>query len=269
MKFITKIIALIKKIMDDKIDKAAALVAYYSLLAFFPFMIFLLTVISYSSINPQEILSSLAKVLPSSATELVSSVVIDTYSNSSQNLLSFGIIFALFSGSGGVSAIISGLNTAYNIKENRNFVLLFFMAIFYTVVLALAVVVCSSLVVFGEVLGNGLVRFLNLDYSFKAFWNFYRILLPLVLIFVMFILIYKVFPAKKLQTRRVIPGAAFTTIGWYITSVLFAFYVNNFGNYSKVYGSIGAVIVLMTWIYITSFIILIGGEINAHFGDIK
>jgi len=78
-----------------------------------------------------------------------------------------------------------------------------------------------------------------------------------------FALIYHYIPSRRLKWREVIPGAIFSTLGWIVVSFGFAFYVNNFGDYSKVYGSIGAVIILLTWLYLTSVIIIIGGEINA------
>ncbi|MCM1988471.1 YihY/virulence factor BrkB family protein [Oceanirhabdus seepicola] len=267
MNFISKIVALIKKILDDQISKVAAVLSYFSLLSFFPFMIFLLTLVSYSKISVESILQEFGKYLPESAYELVQSVIIDTFQNSNQNLLSFGILFALYAGSGGIRAIMDGLNTAYNVKENRNIIYIFFISIIYTIALAVIIIFSFTLIIFGEVIGNTVINWFDGLGNFKYFWDFYRMAFTLFLIFSVFVGMYCTFPARKLKIIKVIPGALFTTLGWFISSLGFSFYVNNFANYSKVYGSLGAVIILMTWIYITSMMILIGGELNAFLNE--
>ncbi|WBW99269.1 YihY/virulence factor BrkB family protein [Oceanirhabdus sp. W0125-5] len=267
MKFITKVFALIKKILDDQISKVAAVLSYFSLLSFFPFMIFLLTLVSYSEISVDSLVQELGKFLPESAYELVKSVIIDTFQSSNQNLLSFGILFALYAGSGGIRAIMDGLNTAYNVKENRNFIFIFFISIVYTVALAVIIIFSFTLIIFGEVIGNTVINWFNGNRSFKYFWDFYRVGFTLFLIFIVFVGMYCTFPARKLKIKKVIPGALFTTLGWFVSSLGFSYYVNNFANYSRVYGSLGAVIILMTWIYITSMMILIGGELNAFLNE--
>ncbi len=267
MNFINKIVTLIKKILDDQISKVAALISYFSLLSFFPFMIFLLTLVSYSKIRVESMLQEFGKYLPESAYELVQSVIIDTFQNSSQNLLSFGIIFTLYAGSGGIRAIMDGLNTAYNVKENRSFIYIFFISIVYTIALAVIIIFSFTLIIFGEVIGNNIFNWFDGYRNFKYFWDFYRMAFTLFLVFCVFVAMYCTFPARKLKIIKVIPGALFTTLGWFISSIGFSFYVNNFANYSNVYGSLGAVIILMTWIYITSMMILIGGELNAFLNE--
>ena len=98
---------------------------------------------------------------------------------------------------------------------------------------------------------------------FNIVWSILRYCIPAVLMFVTFSLIYKYVPNKKLKYKNIRVGALFATIGWIITSLLFSLYVNNFGNYEKVYGSLGGMIALISWLYISTIIIMIGGELNA------
>jgi len=99
--------------------------------------------------------------------------------------------------------------------------------------------------------------------DFLALWDVFRYFIILCVMVLIFAALYRYTPSKRLSWREVFPGSVFATIGWVIVSVGFSFYVNNFGNYSRLYGSIGAVIILLTWLFLTSIIIILGGEVNA------
>jgi membrane protein len=104
---------------------------------------------------------------------------------------------------------------------------------------------------------------MNYPDGFDRFWSVLKYGFPVASMLVVFTLLYWMTPNRRLTLNEVIPGAVFTTLGWIVTSLLFSFYVNHFGNYSKTYGSLGGVIVLLIWLYISSIIVLLGGEINA------
>ena len=127
------------------------------------------------------------------------------------------------------------------------------------------IVVALVLPVFGKQVGVFLFSQFELSDQFISVWITLRWLVSSVIIFVIFVGLYWLAPSKKITCRSTIPGAAFATIGWILTSWAFSFYVSNFGNYSATYGSIGAIIVLMVWFYISGIIIIISGEVNAFY----
>lgn len=125
------------------------------------------------------------------------------------------------------------------------------------------IILSFVLIVFGKIIGTHIFGLVGAKNLFNIVWVFLRYCIPLATMFVTFSLIYGYVPNRKLKYKNIRIGAVFTTIGWVITSLIFSFYVNNFGNYEKVYGSLGGVIGLIIWLYISTLIILLGGELNA------
>lgn len=119
------------------------------------------------------------------------------------------------------------------------------------------------LLVLGSWLKTQVFLLVDLPYGFQKLWDLLQYAIPLLVMFIVFTLLYWIAPSRRLALREVMPGALFTTIGWITTSILFSVYVNQFSDFSKTYGSLGGVTVLLIWLYISSFIILAGGEINA------
>ncbi|WP_390622747.1 YihY/virulence factor BrkB family protein [Clostridium tetanomorphum] len=266
MKTLKKIINiryLIKRIIDDEIPALASQLSYSLLLSFFPFLIFVMTLIGFSSIDTDFVLMEMSNILPKSAYQLVYNTVIEMLETRNTNLLSFGIIFTLWTASSGFRGVIKGINKAYDEKEKRSFIEVVFISILSTLGLGFLIIITILLLVFGQIIGSILAKNLGFSNMFNIIWDLVRYIIIIFSMIFIFALIYNLVPSRKLRWREVMPGAIFATFGWLITSFGFAFYVNNFGNYSRVYGSIGAVIVLLTWLYLTSIIIITGGEINA------
>ncbi|WP_315118965.1 YihY/virulence factor BrkB family protein [uncultured Clostridium sp.] len=255
--------SLIKRILDDEVPALASQLSYSLLLSFFPFLIFLITLIGYAPVDSEFILIEMGKVLPTTAYELVHSTINEIFNTRNTNLMSFSIIFTIWTASSGFRSVIKGINKAYDEEEKRSLLRVSILSIISTLGLGFLIIITMLLLVFGQVLGAFLIYKLGLSKFYNSIWNIIRYSIILVSMIFIFALIYRYTPSRKLSWKEVIPGAIFTTLGWIITSFGFAFYVNNFANYSRLYGSIGAVIILLTWLYITSIIIIIGGEINA------
>jgi membrane protein len=119
------------------------------------------------------------------------------------------------------------------------------------------------LLVLGELIGNSIAGTVGYPEQFKMVWDVFRYLMILCSMVFVFAAMYRYTPCTRLTWGEVFPGSVFSTIGWIVVSIGFSFYVNNFGSYSRLYGSIGVVIVLLTWLFLTSLIIMLGGEINA------
>lgn len=257
------IIKFTKKVLDDDVLGLGAQLAYHLVLAFVPFLIFLMTLIGYSNLNSADVLNFLAKVMPTAAFELIQNTVVEVVDVQQSGLLWLSIILAVWVSSSGFSAVIKGLNKAYGVKETRSYIRLKIASMIYTVLLAVTILATLFLFVFGDVIKRMLGNIFVNAQIIMIIWNISRYLLVVIVLVGVFAFLYNVTPCVRLGWGDVIPGAAITTLGWVITSLVFAYYVNNFSNYSRLYGGLGAVFILMTWIFISSVILLLGGEINA------
>jgi len=254
---------LVSRVIDDDITALAAQLAYDLLLSFFPFLLLILTLLSYSNLKNTYVLEYLHQIMPKSAFDLIYTTIINVSRSTTGNLLSLSIIGTIWTGSSGFRAIIKGLNKAYDEEETRPYWKTLAISILFMVGLAVTIIVAVSLVVFGQMIGRHIAERLNLSNDFILNWDIIRYLVSLCGMAFTFAALYHFTPCRRLTWREVLPGAIFSTLGWLISSLGFAYYVNNYNNYSGAYGGIGAVIVLMVWLYITSTIILLGGEVNA------
>jgi membrane protein len=175
------------------------------------------------------------------------------------------MLATIWAASNGVNAIIKGLNKAYDEEETRPFWIVRGISVISTLVLAVVILISMLTLVFGRIIGEYLFEWLNYPVAFPRIWSVLKLAIPLVAIFGVFMLMYQVTPNRRLTWRDVLPGSVFTTVGWIVSSLLFSFYVNHFGNYAKTYGSLGGIIVLLIWLYWSSIIVLLGGEINATY----
>lgn len=254
---------LLFRFQDDDVMALAAQLAYSFLLSFFPFLIFLMTLIGHSSINSAEVLAYLGNVMPINAYEMVKSTVIEIVDTKNSNLLSLSLIVALWTSSSGFKAVIKGLNKAYDQGETRSFLKVQIIALLCTFAITLVIILTLLLLVMGELIGNSIAVSLGYPEQFNMIWDMFRYLLILCSMVFVFAATYRYTPSTRLTWWEVFPGSVFSTLGWVVVSLGFSFYVNNFANYSRFYGSIGVVIILLTWLFLTSLIIMVGGEINA------
>ncbi|MBU3136920.1 YihY/virulence factor BrkB family protein [Clostridium gasigenes] len=257
------IVYFIVKINNDDIFALASQLAYYLILAFFPFLIFLMTVIGASSLNSIEILDGLRAILPSSVFDLVASIIREVVDNQYSGLLGISIVLTIWAASSGFRAVIKGVNKAHDIKETRSFIKRSIIAIIFTFALTLVIVLTLAMLVFGDLIGGYILTIVPFYKAMTIVWNILRYVIVVCMMIGIFASIYRFTPAKKIRWKQVLPGAIVSTIGWIVVSRGFSFYINNFSNYSRLYGSLGAVFVLMTWLYITSMILIVGAEINS------
>ncbi|MFB9861585.1 YihY/virulence factor BrkB family protein [Salinicoccus siamensis] len=247
----------------DNTSGMGAQLAYYFLLAIFPLLIFLLTLVPLFQIDQEMITQFIRDYAPADISSMLEGIISDVMENSNGGLLSVGLIVTLWSASNGMTALMNAFNVAYDVEDNRNFLIAKSLSIVFTIILAISVLLTFVLIVFGEQIGNLMFGIIGLDEQFQTIWNLVRSLLPVLLVFIVFVVIYTTAPNIKLQIKAVIPGAIFTTIAFLVASWGFSFYISNFNNYSATYGSIAGVIVLILWLYITGVIIILGAQINA------
>ena len=257
------LVMFIKKIGDDDIFALGAQLAYYMVLSFIPFLMFLMTLVGFSHLNSDAVLNLLSNVMPTEAFNLIQSTVIEIVDREQTGLLWISIALAIWVSSSGFKAVIKGLNKAYGVKENRSYIKLKLISKIYTILLALIVIATLFLFVFGDVIGDFFMKVLEHPEFIYYIWNMLRYVVVILIMILFFMFLYNATPCVRLGWLEVIPGAVITTLGWISISYIFAYYVNNFSNYSRLYGSLGAVFMFMTWMFITSMILILGGEINA------
>lgn len=254
---------LIKRIQKDDVSGLAAQLAFFFLLSLFPLLIILMTLFPYLQLDQEELLVFFRTFAPGETMQLIETNLNHIMSNRNGKLLSFGIIATLWSASNGMNALVRALNKAYEVKESRPFLIARGMAIVLTFLMVFVFIIALLLQVFGNEIGMFLLSFFHVTDRFLQIWTTLRLLASSLIPFIIFTVLYWVAPNKRLSITSAIPGAVFATFGWAITSLAFSYYVGNFANYSATYGSIGAIIILMIWFYLSGVIIIIGGELNA------
>lgn len=257
---------------DDLLGKSAQL-AYYFLLALFPFFIFLISLFGLllgANITWQkDLYAYLGMVLPGSAFVLIQTVLTEIAETGGTNL-SFGLLLALFTASGGIEALMNSLNQIYNVEDKRSFWYKRILAIILTVILSVLILFSLILVL----AGNEIVNLIAVNYGFGDFfvavWTWANKLLILISVFLTFALVYYWSPdVNNREWHWITPGALVGVALWLLISLGFRLYLQYFDSYNKTYGSLGAVIILLLWLYFSSLAILLGGLINAEIKNVN
>lgn len=250
---------------DELINKASSL-SYNFMLAIFPAIIFLFTLIPYIPINDfqNQLLTLIALILPAEAYVAVRSTLVDIVSNQNSKLLSFGFLLAMVFSTNGVHTLMEAFNKSSLISETRSWLKQRFVALYLTILISFALILGLIIMTIGEYIFS----VLKSELIFKdSFWiyviNIVRWFILIVIYFVTISLLYRYGPAHAKKWKFFSAGSWMATILAVLTFWGFSFYINNFGNYNKLYGSIGTLIVLMIWLYLNSLIILVGFELNA------
>jgi membrane protein len=247
---------------DEVLGRAAEL-AYFFLLSLFPFLIFLLTLIAYVPIKQEDVLGVIRQYAPGDTMRIIETNVLAILSEQHGGLLSFGIIATIWFASNGINAIVRAFNRAYDVNENRSFFMARGVAILLTLAMVFVIIIALLLPVFGREIGLFIFSSYGMSKEFLNVWNTFRFGVSFIILFFVFSCLYLAAPNVRLRIRDILIGSLFATVGWISVSTLFSYYVSNFGNYSAMYGSLGGIIVLLIWFYLSGLMIIIGGEINA------
>ena len=258
---------LIYRFTEDNVSSIGSQLAYYAILSIFPFLIFLLNLVQFTPLASTDVLQTLTSVLPGDTRKMIMDIVGGIVNSSSGTLLSVSVFAGLWSASSGIMHLIKTINKAYDYKEQRSFIKLRLVSVFFTLMLAVVIVLVFGLLIFGEIIAKDVFSAINISSTFTLIWQVLRIVSALVALSITFTLLFMFGPAfpkgSRTTFKGALPGAIFTTIGWVVSSLLFSVYVDSFGKYSLTYGSLGGIIVFLIWLYISSIIVVLGGEVNA------
>ncbi|MGI2327916.1 YihY/virulence factor BrkB family protein [Planococcus sp. YIM B11945] len=251
------------EIKKDHATTLAAAQAYYYLLAIVPLLILLLSILPYLQIDPQRAVDFIGTVLPGEVASTFQDTIVSVVTTPRGGLLTFGILGTLWSASNAMTAFIEAINQAYDVEETRSFIKLKLTAIVLTLFMLVAVIVALVLPIFGGTIIDMITQLLSLPPETAILFQVLRWVVSIAVMSVVLAFLYKFAPDKQFPFKEVLIGAVIATVLWQVVSLGFSFYVSNFGSYSATYGSLGGLIVLMLWFFLTGLILVIGGEINA------
>jgi len=257
------------RINDHDIFGSAAQLSYYFLLALFPLLLFLMTLLGYfaeaGSALRNKLIIYLATVMPPSAITLVHTTLDEISEATGGGKLSLGILAALWAASNGMGAISDTLNAAYAVKERRSWWKVRLTAMVLTIVVSILIVLALAVVLFGGQLGDRVAGHFGFSAAFTIVWKILQWPIALFFLLLTFDLIYSFAPDVRRRKRKWWTlGSLAAVVIWLLVSFGFRVYLHYFNSYSVTYGSLGALIVLMLWFYFTGLAILIGGEINSE-----
>ena len=253
---------------DDVFGRSAAL-AYYFFLAIFPGMLFLLTIFGLVVGNrpsvQQTLMSYLAGMMPADANHLLDQVIQQTALHAAGWLLIVGILGALWSASSGFSSLMTTLNFVYDVREERPWWKSRGISVALTIVVGILIFLAILATVIGGWVATQVGGAVGLSAPIQELWRIAQYVVALFFVVLAFAVLYRWGPdVKNAKWQWITPGAALGVLVWIAASIGLRIYLHFFNSYAKTYGSVGAVIILMLWFYITGLAMLIGGEINAE-----
>lgn len=248
----------------DHISAYAAQAAYFLIMSFIPFVLFLTAIVQYTPLTYREVRQAIVGVVPENLQGFVLNIVAEVFSKSAA-VLPISALMALWSSGKGMQALINGLNTIYHVRETRNWLINRIYSMFYMLLFVLALIASLLLLVMGSrihmlisdyipFLGNIIGRILNA----KTFLVF-------VMQFLVFLVLYRYLPNRRASLKSQVPGAFFTAVAWSAFSYLFSLYFTFFPDFSIMYGSLSTLILVMVWLYFCMNLLLYGAEVNAYF----
>jgi membrane protein len=265
---------------EDEILGRSAQLSYYFLLALFPLLLFVITLFGYmngaGSHLRNKLITYLGNVMPDSAFDLVVATIDQITQARGGGKLWIGLLGALWAASSGLNALAQALNAAYDVPETRPWWKVRLISIGLTMAIAVLIISALLIVLYGGRFGNFLAILVNEGSAFTLVWKIFQWPIALAFVFFAFSLIYQFapnvsaarrgsrLPASDLRRRWLSPGVVIAIILWLLVSLGFRLYLHFFNSYSATYGSLGAVIILMLWFYLTGAAILLGGEINCE-----
>ncbi len=244
------------------------------LLSIFPILMLVLNLARYMPFTQQDVIDLIANIMPNEFVDVLSSIVMDLYRKSKVPLLSISVLLALWSAAKGMQAVANGLDSVYDCEKYRGFVILRLKAIVYTVVFIALLVITLCLFVFGNTIYHALVNWFPHLENIAGLVIGIRTVVGVVTLFLFFLLLYVTLPNHRgadaavgkrvgsVEIKGQIYGALFSSAAWILLSYAFSFYIDNFSNFSYMYGSLTTVMLAMLWLYLCMYIIFLGGEIN-------
>lgn len=265
---IGKIMDAAKTVKQMHIPLHAAYAAYFIVLAVFPALVLILSVLRYTGMEVRGLVELLDDILPSTMAEGAEELIYSTYRNSSGAMVGVSAVTALWSASRGVYGLLTGLNAVYGVSENRGYIYTRSISVVYTFVFILILLLTLVLHVFGNSIINLMRQVDNPVVIFFIDLIDLRFFLLLFLQSLVFTLMFMVLPNKRRSRfMESLPGGVLSSLGWLVFSDIYSIYVENFSKYSTIYGSVYGIAITMLWLYCCMSILFYGGALNRYLMD--
>ncbi len=256
---ITKLMSYFKK---AALSAFAGQAAFFMMLSFFPFFMFLLSLLKYTPFSENTLLELTSPFVPASFRDYLGNIINDIYNIQTNAILPATIIIAVWLGSKAFLSLIQGLNSVYSLNESRNYIIIRLYSFFYTIIFAVLIIVMLTVIVFG----NRLYYYIRQHFPFTekplaSIINM-RAILSFIVLFLFFWLLYVILPNRKTKFSKQYPGAIVASFGWLAFSYVYSYYVDNISNYSTFYGTMTTAALLMLWLYACMYILFLGGLLN-------
>lgn len=270
MKLIKKIIKLVrgflKAMNEDHVGAYAAQSAYFIMLSFIPFIILLLTLIQYTTLTQADIYGAAQVIFPDSMNGFVIDIINEVYSKTAVTV-SLSAITAAWSAGKGFLALMRGMNSVYDVEEQRNYIILRFRSAIYTIVFVISIILSLVVLVFGNSIHQAAVVHMPFLAVITGMILQMKDIVAIAFFTLVFMLLYKFVPNRKARLLSQAPGAVFSSVCWYLFSIGFSLYVTYTPGLSNMYGSLTTIILAMLWLYFCMYIILLGAELNSYFEE--
>jgi len=258
--FALKIYTEVKK---DDLFSAANTLTYKMLLSLFPFVLILMSMLSYFEIDPNYLISSLKGSLPDGIMDVVIPFIIDLTQIKRPSILSVSIVFLLYSASGGFNTVMQGINKAYGQKDSRNFLHRRLVSVILLIFFIISIVFSLVMLIFSDNIYHIVKEYFHNSEALDIIFSFVGYMLTVGVFLICVMAINSLALARKKRPSELFPGSCFTVVCWVVLSWAFNIYVNNFSRYSTLYGSVAGIMLLMMWLNLICIFLLIGSEINA------
>lgn len=261
---ISLFLGFLNRIKEDHVGAYSSEAAYFLIMSFIPFILFLTTLVRYTPLTYRIVRDAIISVVPSNLQGFVLGVVAQIYGMNGA-ILPISMLTTLWSAGKGMQALINGLNVIYHVKETRSWLINRIYSIIWTVLFVAALVGCLLMLVLGnqiQILASRYIPILGI--IIRRILD-QRTLIVLFILFLVFDLLYKVLPNRKATFKSQVPGAAFTAVAWILLSDFISIYFRIFPNFANMYGSLAMIILVMLWLYFCMILMMCGAEMNAYF----
>jgi len=256
------LIHILRRYYDHDVGRQGAALAYYLLFTIFPLLIFLSSLLGLLDLDISGIIASLNTLLPGSVVEVVEAYLTYVSQTSSQAMLWFGLVFTIWFPMRAAACLMQAVRRAYHLPEPKNPIVYNFKVLLYTVFLLMTIALSLALATVGARVLHSIRWLLVLPEPVIELWSDLRFLLLGVLVVGAVGALYAMAQDERQRAGNIVPGVVAALAGWMVISAAYSFYVENFANYSVIYGTLGAMIVLMVWLNLTAAVLIMGAEIN-------
>lgn len=252
----------VRKINANKIGAFSAQTAFFIFLSLIPLIVLFFSLAQGLGATTDHLASAANKFTPDAISSFFETYIDEILTPEKKSLTIISSFVLLWSASRGIFSIIGGLNSVYEIKEERNYLSLRLMAMLYTITFLVMLIIALVLFVFGSAICDILYSLFPNIRSLVYLFSSLRFIIGFLILTLFFSLLYKSLPSKPLRFTEQIPGALITSAGWVSFSLIFSVFIENFSNYSNLYGSLTAIIVLLLWLYNCMYIMFAGAQVN-------